>query len=150
MLVRFKFSTSDLWRLSYQQPKLSYKMSDYSYRRNLQIGTSELPNEYYINNVVTSHNDLSQSSKDIKRAQQIVGPNSHVRIRRINVLMVSWSTTLSMFLIKYPSIHLSTPACQYKMYEFKSVTVEVCNGWSTVQANLNFSRYFTNKLYENW
>jgi len=32
----------------------------------------------------------------------------------------------------------------------KSVTVEVCNGWSTVQANLNFSRYFTNKLYENW
>ena len=36
------------------------------------------------------------------------------------------------------------------MYELKSVTVEVCNGWSTVQANLNFSRNFTNKLYENW
>ena len=64
-------------------------MSDYTYRRNLQNGTSELPNEYYINNVVTSHNDLSQSSEDIKRAQQIVGPNIHVRNRRINVLMVS-------------------------------------------------------------
>ena len=33
-----------------------------------------------------------------------------------------------------------TTYCQYKMYELKSVTVEVCNGWSTVQVNLNFSR----------
>jgi hypothetical protein len=82
-------------------------MSDYTYHRNLHNGTSELRNECYINNVVTSHNDLSQSSEDIKRAQQIVGPNIHVRIRRINVLMMSESITLSMCLIKYPSIHLS-------------------------------------------
>ena len=53
-------------------------MSDYSHRRNFENTASVIPKEDYINNIVMSHNDLSQSSEDIKRAKQIVGPNSHV------------------------------------------------------------------------
>ena len=66
----------------------SYKMSNYSYGSDLQNMPNELPKKDYVNNVVMSHNDLSKSSEDIKRAQQIVGPDSHVRIKRVNASMI--------------------------------------------------------------
>ncbi len=68
----------------------SHRMSDYSteYRNKLHDVSSGIPKEDFSNKLQISHNDLSQSSEDIKRAQQIVGPNGHVRIRSADVLII--------------------------------------------------------------